>query len=174
MKLRVRSLASLSGLRIQHCRELWCRPQTWLRSSLAVAVAKAGSSSSSSSPCLESCMCCGCDLSNRRRENSFHTFFKVQWGDAREVSVVKHSLWSRQWSLAEPTDAHHSGYLQMRKLKICSCYYFNSILFYFLGFQVWHMEVPRLGVKLELQLPAYTTATAMPDSSLNCDTTVDP
>ena len=26
MRLRVRSLASLSGLRIQHCRELWCRP----------------------------------------------------------------------------------------------------------------------------------------------------
>ena len=28
-----------------------------------------------------------------------------------------------------------------------------------------HMEVPRLGVKLELQLPAYTTATAIPDPS---------
>ena len=27
------------------------------------------------------------------------------------------------------------------------------------------MEVPRLGVKLELQLPAYTTATAMQDLS---------
>ena len=31
------------------------------------------------------------------------------------------------------------------------------------------MEVPRLGVQLELQLPAYTTATAMPDPSLVCD-----
>ena len=30
------------------------------------------------------------------------------------------------------------------------------------------MEVPRLGVKLELQLPAYTTATAMPDLSHDC------
>ena len=27
------------------------------------------------------------------------------------------------------------------------------------------MEVPRLGVELELQLPAYVTAIAMPDSS---------
>ena len=27
MRLRVRSLASASGLRIQHCRELWCRLQ---------------------------------------------------------------------------------------------------------------------------------------------------
>ena len=31
------------------------------------------------------------------------------------------------------------------------------------------MEVPRLGVELELQLPAYATATAMPDLSQVCD-----
>ena len=31
------------------------------------------------------------------------------------------------------------------------------------------MEVPRLGVKLELQLPAYTTATATPEPSCACD-----
>ena len=30
----------------------------------------------------------------------------------------------------------------------------------FLGPQVWHIEVPRPGVKSDLQLPAYTTATA--------------
>ena len=30
MKMQVRSLAKLSGLRIQHCYELWCRSQTWL------------------------------------------------------------------------------------------------------------------------------------------------
>ena len=35
--------------------------------------------------------------------------------------------------------------------------------FCFLGLHLQHMEVPRLGVKLELQLPAYTTATAMQD-----------
>ena len=39
------------------------------------------------------------------------------------------------------------------------------ILFWFLGLHLWHMEVPRLGVKSELQLPAYTTATATPDLS---------
>ena len=32
--------------------------------------------------------------------------------------------------------------------------------FVFLGLHLWHMEVPRLGVEWELQLPAYTTATA--------------
>ena len=31
------------------------------------------------------------------------------------------------------------------------------------------MEVPRLGVELELQLPAYTTVTAMPDLSSICN-----
>ena len=42
-------------------------------------------------------------------------------------------------------------------------------LFSFLGLQVRHMEVPRLGVEMELQLPAYTTAIAMQDLSLVCD-----
>ena len=31
----------------------------------------------------------------------------------------------------------------------------------------WHMEFPRLGVELELQLPAYATVTAAPDLSHN-------
>ena len=31
MRVRVRSLASLSRLRIQRCRELWCRSQMWLQ-----------------------------------------------------------------------------------------------------------------------------------------------
>ena len=39
----------------------------------------------------------------------------------------------------------------------------------FLGPHLWHMEVPRLGVELELLLLAYATATAMQDSSHICD-----
>ena len=39
MGMQVRFLASLSGSRIQHCRELWCRSQIWPRSHVAVAVA---------------------------------------------------------------------------------------------------------------------------------------
>ena len=31
MRLLVRSLALLSGVRIRRCHELWCRSQTWLR-----------------------------------------------------------------------------------------------------------------------------------------------
>ena len=39
MRFRIQSLAFLSGLRIQHCRELWRRSETWLRSGVSVAVA---------------------------------------------------------------------------------------------------------------------------------------
>ena len=39
----------------------------------------------------------------------------------------------------------------------------------FLGLHPQHMSVPRLGVQLELQLPAYTTTTAMWDPSLVCN-----
>ena len=34
---------------------------------------------------------------------------------------------------------------------------------------MWHMEVTRVGVEPELQLQAYTTATAMPDPSRVCN-----
>ena len=44
-------------------------------------------------------------------------------------------------------------------------YLFFNLLICFLGLHAWHMEVPRLGVKLEPQLPAYVTATAMRDLS---------
>ena len=46
---------------------------------------------------------------------------------------------------------------------------FLSVCFCFLGPLVWHMEVPRLGVKLELLLPAYTTTTETQDQSPVCD-----
>ena len=43
------------------------------------------------------------------------------------------------------------------------------IIIYFLGLHLGYMEVPRLGVESELQLSAYTTATAMQDPSLVCN-----
>ena len=39
----------------------------------------------------------------------------------------------------------------------------------FLGLLPWHMEIPRLGVELELQPPAYARATATRDPSRVCD-----
>ena len=43
--------------------------------------------------------------------------------------------------------------------------FFIFVFLPFLGLPLWHMEVPRLGVKSELQLPAYATVTATPDPS---------
>ena len=53
---------------------------------------------------------------------------------------------------------------------MCVCIYVCVyLLVVFLGLHLWHMQVPRLGAELELQLPAYTTATAMWDLSSICD-----
>ena len=44
-----------------------------------------------------------------------------------------------------------------------------SLFFFLKGLHLQHMEVSRLGVQLELQLPAYATATATSDPSHICD-----
>ena len=43
-------------------------------------------------------------------------------------------------------------------------YIHQIFVIFFLGPNPQHMEVPRLGVDSELQLPAYTTATAMSET----------
>ena len=57
MRMQVWSLASLSGLRIRHCCELWSRSQTQLGSQVAVTVTKASSCSSDLTPSLETSIC---------------------------------------------------------------------------------------------------------------------
>ena len=49
------------------------------------------------------------------------------------------------------------------------CFVLFCFVFCFLEPPLWHVEVPRLGVESELQLPAYTTATAVQDPSHTCD-----
>ena len=44
-------------------------------------------------------------------------------------------------------------------------FFYCLLFFFFSGPHPWHMEVPRLGIKSELQLLAYATATAMQDPS---------
>ena len=46
------------------------------------------------------------------------------------------------------------------------CFFFFFVI---LGLHLWDMEAPRLGVKLELQLPAYPTDTEIQDLSTVCD-----
>ena len=57
MRLQVRSLPLLSGLRIWRCYELWCRSQMQLRSHVAVAVLQASGYSSDWTPSLGTSIC---------------------------------------------------------------------------------------------------------------------
>ena len=68
MRLRVRSLALLSGLRIWCCCELWCRLQTWFRSGIAVAVAQASGYSSDLTPSLGTSVCRGCSPKEQEKK----------------------------------------------------------------------------------------------------------
>ena len=64
----VRSLARLSGLRIQRCYKLQCRSQTWLGSGVAVAVVWASSYRSHSTPSLGTSICRRCGP-KRKKQN---------------------------------------------------------------------------------------------------------
>ena len=55
------------------------------------------------------------------------------------------------------------------KLSFLELSLFVCLWFFFLGPYLQHIEVPRLGVELKLQVLAYTTAIAMPDRSHICD-----
>ena len=66
----------------------------------------------------------------------------AQWVKDRALSLLVHGFdpWPRNSCM----------------LHLCVC----LLCFVFWGLNLWHMEVPRLGVKSELLLPAYATATA--------------
>ena len=68
VRLWVRSMASLSGLRIRcHC-ELWCRLQMQLGSGIVMAVVQAGSCSSNSTFSLGTSICCGCSPKTNKKK----------------------------------------------------------------------------------------------------------
>ena len=71
MRFRVRALVLLSGLRIRHCHELWCRLQTRLRPCIAIAVVQASSCSCNSTPSLGTSICCRWSpkKQNKQKEN---------------------------------------------------------------------------------------------------------
>ena len=70
-----------------------------------------------------------------------------------ETTEVSFSITSGRAS----TSTHLTG------TPVCPVHFGFFAFFFFLGLHLRHMEVPRLGVKLELQLLAYTTAIATRD-----------
>ena len=89
MRLGVLSLASLSGLRIQHCHELG-RSQTRLGSGVAVAVAWASGYSSNWTPSLGTSICHGCSSKKIPPQQRSRTFRSYLWGATRLVVSVQH------------------------------------------------------------------------------------
>ena len=79
----------------------------------------------------------------------------TDWGGSLSGTLVGGTMWP---SLFSP---------EIRP-RICFFGLFLFLSFIFLGPCLSHMEVPRLRVQLELQLLAYTTATATPDPSHVC------
>ena len=78
MRLQVQSLASLRGLRIRHCRELWHTEQTRLRSDVAVGGVEAGSYSSDSTPNMGTSICHECGPKKKKKSSYIFVFiFKI-------------------------------------------------------------------------------------------------
>ena len=77
--IHVRSLASLSGLRIRRCCKLQHRLRMWLRSNIAAA--QAGNCSSDVTPSLRTSICCRCGHKkkdkkiNKNQKNKLCIFF---------------------------------------------------------------------------------------------------
>ena len=64
------TLASISGLRIRCCHELWCRSQVWLGSCLAVA--EAGSYGCNLAPSLGTSICRKCGPKKKKGGGTSH------------------------------------------------------------------------------------------------------
>ena len=104
MRLQVLSLASLSGLRIRCCRELWCRLQTQLGSGVVVALAQASSYSSYWTPSLGTSKCCGWGPKKNKQTNkqkkfwnagkccSFTELSYLQKKSLKKEQLIKHFL----------------------------------------------------------------------------------
>ena len=67
------TLASLSGLKIWHCHELWCRSQMWFESGIAVAVVQASSCSSNSTFVPGTSICYGAALKRQTNKKITYT-----------------------------------------------------------------------------------------------------
>ena len=104
----------------------------------------ASSYSSNSTTSLGTSMCCGCSPKKRKKKNA------------------------RSWSVGKSTEKKPT---EVDQTKACPRWRNENLSFYlfiFLGPHSWHMEVPRLRVESELQLPVFTIAKTTWDPSRVC------
>ena len=76
MRTQIRSLASLSGLRIH---ELWCRLQMWLRSRLLWLSCRPAAVAPDSAPTLGTSICLGCSLKKGEKKSIGHINICLLW-----------------------------------------------------------------------------------------------
>lgn len=87
---------------------------------------------------------------------SLHSLARVEWVQSKPWIIRTCSSWAL-------VNSYHLdiGYLIF-------WLFIYLFIFVILGPHLWHMEIPRLAVELELQLPANAAATATPDPSHIC------
>ena len=90
--------ASLSGLKIQRCHELWCRSQRWLRSGVAVAVAQTSGCSSNQTPSLGTSICLGPKKKKKKKEEGKLSSLRGVHTQLPQVQV----WWSQVLALLHP------------------------------------------------------------------------
>ena len=121
MRIRVQSLASLSGSGIQHCYELWCRSQMRLRSCIVVAVAEASSCSSDLTPSLGISICFRCSLKKTKEILSLnctncicHRCSPKKTNKQKKKPIVK--LHSGPWKEINNQHLMHEAHSQVLKV----------------------------------------------------------
>ena len=92
VRMQVWSLASLRGLRIQRCHELWCRLQIQLGSAVAVAVVETGIYSSDLTPSLGISMCHKCGpkktKKKKKKKKDFLWLILLLFSIKRSKSII--------------------------------------------------------------------------------------
>ena len=103
------------------------------------------------------------------KKRSFYCYCFYYHTDLCKIqSRIYHLLCATLYPHIEIISSHHLLYWYRAIFCWQDCFFFFFSFFFFRP-HPWYMEVPRLGVELELQLSAYTTAKAMPDLSYICD-----
>ena len=98
---RIHEWASLRGLRIRCCHELWCRSQTQLQSRIALAVMQASSYSSYSTPAWELPYAASAVLRNKQtklqQESKLHCWGQQGYPNSlQRTHPVRSKVWSKQ------------------------------------------------------------------------------
>ena len=104
MRIRVQSLASISGLRTWCCCKLLCKSQMQLGSCAAVAVAQAGSCGSHLIPSLGTSICQRCSPKKKITMTHFRSFLMAHW--VTDLELLLWQFCSLLWRRFDPWPRH--------------------------------------------------------------------